>query len=233
MPGSYPELLKKLAGFFFWETYISLFFLRVVPEIDAAFHRIETYGPFQAFADTIPHYDKLNPTGFIIALIAAVVAFETKLHDRLSDWFGIRQRFDVGNILLPLAVLVGAKLTPMQLSKLVSNRKSLMHMVFYRFADSISTNSLVRKHDINQALAAWSWYWIFIENLPLFLSCAVVAYYFAAYKTSCAFSGIFVLCLLVATFRRKKLADYTRPEIESIVNDPDASAAVKAAFDAL
>ncbi len=136
----------------------SQFFLRDIPPIGAAFRSAETYGNLGEAIAVIPHASAVNVSGLALALLVALASHIVQLHDRVSDVLGIRRRFDVNKILVPLAMLVGLKLTPDQIRIVRSKRDSLMREVFYRYASSGAENPLVDKHDIQHALAAWSWF---------------------------------------------------------------------------
>jgi hypothetical protein len=87
--------------------------------------------------ESLPHSASLNIAGLVIAFAVAIVAFVTQLHDRISDLFRIRANFDRDKILLPLAKLVGAKLTPQQIARIDNNaRHRLMREVFYPYTSS-------------------------------------------------------------------------------------------------
>jgi hypothetical protein len=191
-PTTYAELLKKLAAFLFCETWLVTFLLRGNPSIDNAFHAVEGYGQLGLALATVPAYDKLNLTGAAIALLAGGCSYAFQLHDRLSDVFKIRHRFDRSCILLPLALLAGVKLSAMQLNAVDANRDTLMHKVFYRFASSRSDKPLVDRHDIEHALAAWSWFWILLEGMTLFVVSAAIAIYFNSPLLGSGFSAAFL-----------------------------------------
>jgi hypothetical protein len=232
-PKSYNEMRGKLAAFLFYETWFATFFLRSIPSIDKAFNTAETYGAIGTALSTIPGHDKLNIGGLAVALVVALLTFAIRFHDRISDLFGIRRRFDRNYILLPLAIFVGAKLTPTQLTTMMANRHSIMRTVFYGYVSSRADNPLVDKHDIEQVLDAWSWYWILIEAIPLTLTAAAIAAIFKDHSLLAWFGVASIVCWLSASLYYLRLERFTRPEIEAIAADYTASLAVKAVFDAL
>jgi hypothetical protein len=151
VPTNYNDVLKKLAGFLFYDALIATFLLRGIPEIDAFLRKIESYGAIGDAPSTIPNYSRLNLSGFAIALLVAGIGYWLQLHDRISDLFAIRRRFDDSAILLPLAVMTGVKLSPIQLNALRVNRDTIMQTVFYKYASSRADKPLVDKHDIEHA----------------------------------------------------------------------------------
>src|SRR5206468_2567149 len=87
------------------------------------------------------------PEAFIFCLLVAWIGYAVRFHDRMSDLFGIRKRFDRNYILLPLAILTRSQLSAFQLNRVDANRDSLMRRVFYRYASSRAEKPLVDKHD--------------------------------------------------------------------------------------
>jgi hypothetical protein len=232
-PKNYAQVLKKLASFAFYETYIITLLLRVNPRFDALCGSIESWGPIGKVIRIIPHYDVLNLSGVVIAFIVALLTHMFQFHDRISDLLGIRRRFDVKIILIPLAKRVGSVVTKDKVDKIAKHRDELMHAVFYKYASGRADKPLVDKHDIEQALNAWSWYWVFVEATFYFGVGAIVAWWLGSGSLASTFTGISVILLAVAFVQRIRLANYARPEIDSIVADPTASYDVKNQFDAL
>jgi len=110
--------------------------------------------------------------------VAAWISYSLRLHDRISDLFGIRARFDRNYILLPLAILTGSQLSAFQLNRMGANRDSLMRRVFYRYASTRAERPLVDRHDIEAAIEIWSWYWVLVEGTAVCCSafCVIFAY---------------------------------------------------------
>jgi hypothetical protein len=230
---NYDEMLKKLAAFLFYETWIMTFLLRGIPSVDAAFRSVESFGAIGTALSTIPNHEKLNLGGLAVALLIAGLSYAIQLHDRISDLFGIRRRFDRNYILLPLAVLVGAELSPRQLIALTRSRDNLMRTVFYPYVSSRNETPLVDKHEIERALDAWSWYWLLIEAIPLTLLGALIAAGFASYSLLCLFSMIFTILWLLAWLYYLRLESFSRSEIEAIAANSTARLAIRDAFSAL
>jgi hypothetical protein len=84
-PKSYAQMLKKLAGFAFYETYIVTFFLRDIPQVGAAFRSVESYGSLGGVVHVIPHAEAINVSGLALALLVALASHILQLHDRISD----------------------------------------------------------------------------------------------------------------------------------------------------
>jgi hypothetical protein len=229
----YADVLKKLAGFAFYETYLITFLLRANPRLDSFFASVESWGPVGKAVGTIPHYDVINLSGFVIAFVLAVLTHTFQFHDRISDLLGIRRRFDCKCILIPLAERVGSPLTKDKEIKIAKQRHDLMHALFYKYASSRAENPLVDKHDIEHALTAWSWFWVFVEGVAYFGAGAVVAYLVGSRNLAVGFAAVSIALVVLALVQRARLNRYARPQIDTIASDPTAAYEIKSRFDAL
>jgi len=95
-----------------------------------------------------------------------------KLHDRISDVFGIRSRYDQKYILLPLANGILDRPSKELKLKIKSQRHNAMSNMFYKFASSTDTEPLVGKHNIHQGFwlsgfRVFVYYFLFLS----FLNC--------------------------------------------------------------
>jgi hypothetical protein len=232
-PKNYPEILKKLAIFALYETYIITFILRSDPAVNTFLTGIETSGAFGNVVKIIPFLAVINLSGIAIAILVAILSLTFQFHDRISDALGIRKVFDLKYILIPLATKVGIKVTKELEAKIVRRRVELVHAVFYRYATSSEKDCIVDKHYIGQALNAWSWFWVFVETSTYFSVGAIVAFIVSADSIAVGFLLVVALSILIAIIQRQRLPNYTRPEIDQILGDKDAPLAIRARFDAL
>lgn len=230
---NYAQVLKRLASLAFYETFIITLLLRANPRIDAFFTSIESWGPIGKVARTIPHHNVLNLSGVVIGFIVAILTHTFHVHDLISDVLGIRRRFDRKHILIPLAQRIGSAITKDKIKKIAQQRDKLMHAMFYRYASSGAANTLVDKHDIEQALNAWSWFWVFIEAIFYVVVGAFIAWWFGSHNLALGFALVSISLLLIAALQRIRLGTYALRQIETIASDPTAAYEVKKLFDAL
>jgi|HubBroStandDraft_1064217.scaffolds.fasta_scaffold43578_3 hypothetical protein len=233
VPKNYDEILRRLASLAFYEIYIITLILRVNPHFDAFITALESWGPVGKIVDLIPHHDVLDPAGFVIAVAIASLSYIFQLHDQISNVLGIRRRFDRNRILVPLANRVGVSMTNEKKAKIADCRDRLMRAVFYKYASSRSDSPLVDKHDIEQALSAWSWFWAFIEAVFYFAVGAAIAWRLGSSNLAAVFAGISTVSLVITWAQYLRLGRYARPQIDSISADEAAAAYVKQQFDAL
>jgi len=172
---------------------------------------------------------------FAFALGARIV----QLHDRISDVFGIRRRFDVRDILVPLfergldtadAGTFATKRAEI-LSRMPSRRRQLMGRLFYEYASS--HRSVIDEHLIHTALDRWGWYWCFVEQGVIAAICLGIYVSFGAWRgvivTACTIGTIAGLHYLFRIATRRAASD----EVDAIVRLADARAAIVEEFYAL
>jgi len=229
----YADVLKRLASFAFYETYLITFLLRSNPHYDSFFTTVESWGPVGKAISTIPHYDVFNLSGLMIAFLVAILTLTFQFHNLISGILGIRRRFDRKSILIPLARAVGYEVTKDSERKIRKQRQELMHAVFYRYASSRAEKPLVDKHDIEYALNAWSWFWVFVEAVFYFGIGAIIAWRVDSGRLAVGFAVVSAVVLVLSMIQRLRLDRYSRPEIETIASDRTAAYEIKARFDAL
>jgi len=233
-PVNYREMLSKLAGFAFYESWVLLVLLRVNSQhIDAFFKQIEFHSSISELLKAVPHYEVINIPGILIAFLIAVLTHAFQFHNRISDLLGIRRYFDVNYILLPLSRLVDSTVTDDKAKSIAAQRDQLMRDVFYKYASSRDDKSLVDKHDIEQALGGWYWFWLFLEGIFYVGFAGIIAWSANSHWLAIVFAGVVALLILFAFGQWARLPRYARIEITTIAHDNTASYAVKKVFDAL
>lgn len=230
---NYEDILKRLAGFTFYETYLITLLLRNNSRVKDFFTSVESWGSVGDALRVIAHYDVLNIAGIVIALILAVITHMFQFHDRISDVFGIRRRFDVKNILIPLSRRVGVNVSEEKRIQIRRHGDELMRAVFYKYASSRADQPLVDKHDIEHALNAWSWFWVCLEGVFYFGVGAIVAWWFRSSDLCRILAIVSVVLIILAVVQRPRLGRYARAQIDAIASDPTAAYDIKNRFDAL
>lgn len=150
----YPSMLNRI----FWFTTASavgaVWLLRThVPSIDAALAPID-------FAVALEG-GKALPTsaGYLLpALGVAILAHVFRLHGRISDWLRIRERFDLEAIIGDFAAQLEVDLSAVDPGELRLQRHAIMRTAFYPFVSG--PTPAIDSELVQQALDAWSWYWI-------------------------------------------------------------------------
>lgn len=233
-PRRYADVLRKLAILALGEVYLLTFLLRNVPFIDTTFATLESYGKLGALGSAIgPYWEKVNVSGFFIAVMVALLSHIFKFHDRLSDIFRLRARFDRNYILLPMATMVGARLTLEKVRSLELNRQTIMHRVFYKYASIDASERIAETHDIEHALAHWCWIWFFLEGACFLLVTALASVFFSSYGLTSGLLFAMTFALLGLQYCYVRAEKYAAPQVDSIARNSEAASAVRAEFDAL
>jgi hypothetical protein len=224
--GTYSEMLNKIATWTFVAALVATALVRArVPQVDTA---------LGVFSFKVPVAGMDFPLGTLLpAFGLAVLSRVAKLHDRLSDLFGIRRRFDRQEILLPMALSVGASLTPDQIEKLETNRRGLMGEVFYRFVSSDKSKSQIDSHYVTMALDQWSWYWVVLEVAFVIALAGVILFAGHDYFDATLAAWMVVLLIAVLQAIRASCVRYARAEIREILKVKDAPDLIRASFRAL
>jgi len=103
----------------------------------------------------------------LIPGVVVVISRIIKLHDRISDLFRIRHRFDTKYILFRIAIGVGVTLTENVQKSIKKNRVQSMYTVFYPYAGF--KNPLIDDQLVRTGADHWGWFWLLVESSFLFL----------------------------------------------------------------
>jgi hypothetical protein len=200
------------------------------------------------FRHLIPSIDKaLSPFSFAIPLwnlnfplatvaIAGAIAFTArifKMHDIVSDLMGIRQRFDVSQILYPLALTSGAIVNGRKLRRIEEMRSDLMNETFYKYASSDATRTVIDRHLVEMALDMWRWYWACLEAIVLLIPSSALLLLYSPTKWGGGLATAVIVILFGMTFIRGHCADYARDEVAAITDDQTRRDQVAGEFNAL
>ena len=224
----YPEMLNKLAWFFGTFATIQVYIFRyTIPDLAKIVESLSRALPDQLIVYGITPID-LVP--IIVGVVLGVFTRAVKLHDLISDIFSIRMNFDICYIILPMAALCGAQLTPLQLERLPHSRNSLMSKIFYRYASSTSSDTIVSDHDLKQALTNWSWYWVVVELGVLVVATVAIYWVFGAIEYIPYYIMLLFILAMLGMHLRNGCIKYAHSQIKTIINDQERSGEVLAAF---
>lgn len=158
-PENYSDVLRRV----FWITLII--------GIGCSIALADASPEFKKFFDQLPYEAELGSMKglkLLYVVIPAVVALLSrivKLHDRVSDMFGLRAFIDSEWILLPLARRSGAVLDDARERTIRIRRKELMYKVFYPYVSLPA--SAIDKQLVRSALDNYGWFWSVLEALVL------------------------------------------------------------------
>jgi hypothetical protein len=218
-PKDYPEMLKKIAWSVFFIVAIGLFILSQCMESFADFMKSISFG-IQFENQGI----KLYVAYIYIPLALAIIENIFKLHDRVSDVFRIRYRFDK-------FVIINAYLQKLKMLKKIKNvnkhnRERIMNDIFYEYASS--TKPVIDTHLIYMALGAWSWYWIIIDAIvvSIIIGTIMICMEFIFLNFIIALGVItflIILSIIIKCFQCKK---YAMREVDEILKDSNRNSEI-------
>lgn len=223
----YPSMLNKIAAYTFFVALLATCLLRA------------SIAPFDRFLDhfslPIPLTSGLVlPVGTVLpAFLVALLFRIVKFHDRMSDLFGLRKRFDVYRILYPLALGSGGPVSADRQELLRQHRKQLMADAFYAYASSTKGKAVIDEHAITMALDQWSWYWILVEAQAVVLATAAALFFTHHYLWTIALLSSLLVLLVLQLFIYEACAQYALDEVKLILQDAARKKAVAAQFHAL
>jgi hypothetical protein len=221
----YQSMLNRIFWFTSAAALVAVWLLRVnVPTIDLLLKKIDFSVAFAS--------DKIlpMPAGYLLpALAVGMFTRIYRLHARISDWLGIRESFDVDVIIAEFADQLAFDLTLIPEERLTECRHGLMRRIFYPYVSGPQTP--IDPQLIQQALDAWSWFWIGIEATLVFLLTGLTLV--AARKYEPGFETLGTIILFAVNglpTLRNQCRRYAIAQIRAIFADPTRAAAVRAAF---
>jgi hypothetical protein len=181
----------------------------------------------------LPYLKEVKLLGYVLPGVAlGFLARTIRLHDRISDVLRIRERFDVDEILLPLARGSEFPVGTLSMDQLRNSRRALMGRVFYRYASS--TDAKIDKHLIYEALDWWSWYWVIVEALAVFIPTGIVLWLAEPKWHAWIVLAVCIVAGLVCLpFFRSHCARYAGAEVREILDDATRKAEVNSGFRAV
>ena len=218
---SYKEMLTKIATFTFVSTVAGLGLLSyLIPDVSSFFRRWPVKIPVEGLE--LPLF--IIVAGLVFAILARII----KLHDRISDIVGLRRRFDVAHVLSPMATSVGVAVADGTLKK---HRRELMRRVFYRYASS--SQPVIDQHYVTMAMDQWSWFWVLVESIPIWMGVGVVLVVYDRYVAAgLIVAGLFGVAIML-TWSWILSCKYAKQQVDEILSDAGRRREIAGALNAL
>jgi hypothetical protein len=221
----YQSMLNRIFWFTTAAALVAVWMLRRnLPALDAWLAEIDFTIEFGG--------DKIVPIpgGFLLpALAVGIFTRIYRMHARISDWLGIRECFDVDVVIAELAVQLQIDISSLAREEIVARRHAIMRKAFYPFVSSSAPQ--IDPHLIQQALDAWSWFWIGVEATLIFLltGLALIAggVYAGGFQTIAATLPIAAIALPAM---RAQCRRYAIAQVRAITADAARGAVARGAF---
>jgi hypothetical protein len=222
---NYQSMLNRIFWFTSAAALIAIWMLRLyIPRLDVLLRQIDFTVGFGS--------DKILPMpgGYLLpALAVGIMTRVFRMHARLSDWLGIRERFDVEVIIGALAAQLSIDLTLIDEERLTINRHRIMRRAFYAFVSGPEPQ--IDPLLIQQALDAWSWLWIGVEAAIVFVLCGLGLIagnvYWVGLQT---IGGSLCLAAIGLPVMREQCKRYAIAQVRAIVLDSARAAVARATF---
>ena len=207
-PESYSDMLERIFVFTLGTSILCVFWL------SATSKTIKDILDSISMEAEIGFIKSVKALYVLIPLVVAILSRIIKLHDKISDFFLIRQTFDTKHILIPMAQKVGSSIQPNVIKK---NRVDIMYKLFYPYAgfkDPQIDAQLVRT-----ALDNWGWYWVILESdFVLFLN--MLIFFIIGNIKSALVSLIIALVLIFLSFFQYRVCiKSANAELNAIIDD--------------
>lgn len=144
---------------------------------------------------------ELSSTYILPSLIWIFISISLKVHDRLSNLFKIRHRFDYNHVLLKFVEKLNIPLNDVKKSNLSKNRKDLMYKIFYKYADSSKPESddNISPHLIHKALNNWTYFWVLLEG-QIFIIATIIVFTFEKNLANVIITFIILIVTIIIQF---------------------------------
>ena len=167
----------------------------------------------------------------LIPLVVAILSRVFLVHDKISDVFGIRRRFDLENILRPLAAGVSFPTDEANWKRIEESRDLAMTRTFYRYASFRDPKIDVQM--VRTAADRWAWFWCTIEpQITLVVAGSIFALLGAGLQLFFILVSMAVLTL-IGLVLWPQLRTGARNQVAEILNNEGWKAEVHSALHAI
>jgi len=221
----YQSMLNRI----FWLTtasaLVATWMLRLnIPALDRLLREIDFTVAFGG--------DKILPMpgGYLLpALAVGILTRIYRLHARISDWLGIRECFDLEVIIAELAAQSAIDITHIPEEQLMNSRHAIMRKAFYPFVSG--PQSQIDPQLIQQALDAWSWFWVGVEASIVFVISGLALIAGGVHEAGLqTIGGALILAAIGLPTMRGQCKRYAIAQVRAILDDPARAHAVRTAF---
>ena len=170
------------------------------------------------------------PGGYLVpALGVGLLSRVFRIHSKIADWLGIRERFDIDVIIRELAHRSDVEFEAIPDDQLLRHRYEIMRRGFYQFVSGRRPH--IDELLVERALDTWSWFWIGVESTVVFALTG-----FALIACGVQQTGLIVVltALTVAAVAlpaiRNECRRYAIAQVRAILVDPQRAAMVREAL---
>jgi hypothetical protein len=221
----YQSMLNRIFWFVSCSAVVAIWMLRLNnASLDAWLRQIDFNVEFGG-NKTLP-----VPGGYLFpALAVGILTRIFRMHARISDWLGIRESFDIQVIIAEFASQLGIDLEPISYEQLVERRHTIMRQAFYAYVSGAQPQ--IDQKLVEQALDAWSWFWVGIEATLVFVLTGLGLIAGGAYALGVqTLGGALIFAAIGLPAMRSQCRRYAIAQVRAILDQSSRAAAVRTAF---
>ncbi len=224
----YPSMLNRIFWFTTATSLAAIWLLRLnIPALNQTLSQVD-------FAVAVGAQRALpTPAGYLLpALAIGIAAHIFRLHTRISDLLGIRECFELDVIIAEFASRLGVDLSFVDKERLRRARHSLMREAFYPYVSNSPPK--IDQQLVQQALDAWSWFWIGVLATFLFSLASLVLIASLAHTIGLQTLAATLLIAVVALPAiRNQCKRYAIAQVRAILSDRHRAAAIRGVLEQL
>jgi hypothetical protein len=167
----------------------------------------------------------------LIPLLIAVLTRIFLVHDKISDLLGLRRRFDIENILRPLAEGVGLPATETTWEQVQQCRDQAMTRTFYRYASFQDPKIDVQL--VRTAADRWAWFWCTIEPQVVLLISGIMFAVLGAWVVLGVVLAAMAVLILIALVLWSQLKRDAERQVAEILSREDWKSDIRVALASL
>jgi hypothetical protein len=224
-PESYSDMLKRIFAATVTVGVLCTFALAAVSPAVRTF--LESWN-----AETsIGILDSVKALYVLIPLLLAILARVFLLHDKISDLLRIRRRFDLENILRPLAEGIGFPTAGPKWEQIEGDRDLAMRRTFYRYASLKDPKIDVQL--VRTAGDRWAWFWCTVEPLIILLMAGSIFAVLGAWFQLFVVLAAMAVLILTGFLLWPQLRTGARNQVGEILNNENWKGEMRSALDDL
>lgn len=222
-PESYSDMLKRIFVATLSVAVLCTFALAAVSPVVRTI--VDSWGP----EVSIGILDGVKALYVLIPLAVAILARVFFLHDKMSDLFRLRKRFDLENILRPLANGIGFATSGPEWELIEQRRDLAMTRTFYRYASFKDPQIDVQL--VRTAADRWAWFWCTVEPLAILLITGVIFAVLAAWLQLFVLVAFIAVLLVTAFLLWPQLRTGAENQVAEILNNQDWKQEIRVTLD--
>jgi hypothetical protein len=172
------------------------------------------------------------PAYWLLAAIVSGFVFRLiKLHDRVSDIFGIRKHYDFDYIIIPLfRGSKGPNVPTPNLQLFHERRRQIMRAIFYQYTNGGSPNS-IPSHFTDMVWESLWLFWSLVEAMVVVIAFTLLSLIFLEFEAALYFALFAGALLAIIPVAHLFCVRQTTAEVDEILSSPARRAEISTAFD--